>query len=300
MERSQLEYFVAIIEKGGFTAAADALGLSQPSLSNSIKALERELGAQLLHRLPRGVRMTAAGEVFAETARTIIAEFERARLEVRAAQEVVSGTVDVITLPGLILDPLAGMIGTFREQHPRGFVRVHPAEQIGQVYKAVACGEAELGISDVGGSNEHRLMSHLICQQELMALVPPAHPLSRATVVSLEELMETEVVTGPPGTLARGLLEVEARRFGRSFQPAVEVGPRASALYFVLAGAGVGLLPRPIAELGAAAGAVPVAISPSQSRSVYLIHRSAALSPAAAALYRIALSRRVATQSASA
>src|SRR5205085_12491349 len=60
----QLEYFVAIAEEGSFTRAAERLFVAQPSLSQQMKSLERELGGQLLERLPKGVRLTAAGKVF--------------------------------------------------------------------------------------------------------------------------------------------------------------------------------------------------------------------------------------------
>src|SRR5947209_4175210 len=62
MNLRQLEYFVAIAERGSLTAAAEALLVSQPSLSQQVRALERELGGQLVERLPRGVRLTAAGQ----------------------------------------------------------------------------------------------------------------------------------------------------------------------------------------------------------------------------------------------
>jgi len=61
MERRQLEYFLAVIDHGGFTSAATALHVSQPALSAAVKSLEKDLGALLFHRLPRGVRLTAAG-----------------------------------------------------------------------------------------------------------------------------------------------------------------------------------------------------------------------------------------------
>ncbi|MGH3631406.1 MAG: LysR family transcriptional regulator, partial [Sciscionella sp.] len=72
MERRQLEYFLAVVDHGGFTAAATELHVAQPSLSHSIKTLERELGAELFHRLPRGVRLTSAGEALVAHARRVL------------------------------------------------------------------------------------------------------------------------------------------------------------------------------------------------------------------------------------
>ena len=64
MNLRQLQYFVAIADEGSFTRAAERLFVAQPSLSQQIKRLERELGGQLLERLPNGVRLTAAGTAF--------------------------------------------------------------------------------------------------------------------------------------------------------------------------------------------------------------------------------------------
>lgn len=107
MERRQLEYFLAVIDAGGFTAAAAAQHVSQPGLSHAIKTLERELGAALFHRLPRGARLTAAGEVLAESARRIVRETEIARARVADVAGVVIGRLDLVALPGLLVAPLA-------------------------------------------------------------------------------------------------------------------------------------------------------------------------------------------------
>lgn len=114
--------------------------------------------------------------------------------------------------------------------------------------------------------------------------MPSSHKLAGCPVVTPAQLMATEVITGPPGTLGRDMLDREARRQGRSFTPTVEVGLRGSALFFVLANAGVAILPRPFADLAGAGRAVAVPIVPSQVRRAFPIHRNAALSPTANAL----------------
>src|SRR5215475_6943525 len=124
VERRQLEYFVAVIDHGGVTAAATALHVSQPALSAAIKMLEKDLGAMLFHRLPRGVRLTDAGAEFAESARVIIREFGTARARVEAVAGLIAGQLDVISLPGMVLDPLAPAIGQFRQRHPKVRVRI--------------------------------------------------------------------------------------------------------------------------------------------------------------------------------
>ncbi|MQA07897.1 MAG: LysR family transcriptional regulator [Pseudonocardiaceae bacterium] len=79
MEHRQLEYFLSVVDHGGCTAATQTLHVAQPSLSHSIKVLEHELGADLFHRPPRGVRLTAAGEALIASARRTLREMETAR-----------------------------------------------------------------------------------------------------------------------------------------------------------------------------------------------------------------------------
>ena len=72
MNLRQLQYLVAIADEGSFTRAAERLLVAQPSLSQQIKSLERELGGQLLERLPNGVRLTTAGKAFMPDARRLV------------------------------------------------------------------------------------------------------------------------------------------------------------------------------------------------------------------------------------
>ena len=83
MERRQLEYFIAVVEHGGFTAAALALHVAQPSLSHAIRALEREFGGSLFHRLPHGVVLTAAGEALVRPAQQVLRDLSTAGSLVR-------------------------------------------------------------------------------------------------------------------------------------------------------------------------------------------------------------------------
>ena len=87
MEFRQLRYFLAIAEEKSFSRAAERLHVSQPPLSTQIKSLEDELGVQLLDRTNRGVSLTAAGAVFFEEARAILARLEHARTRTRQARD---------------------------------------------------------------------------------------------------------------------------------------------------------------------------------------------------------------------
>lgn len=83
MSLSQLEYFVAVAEKGNVGRAADRVRVAQPALSRQIRALESELGTPLFERTPRGMTLLPAGAKFLAHARSILSEVERARESVK-------------------------------------------------------------------------------------------------------------------------------------------------------------------------------------------------------------------------
>jgi DNA-binding transcriptional LysR family regulator len=284
LERRQLEYFLAVIDHGGFTAAGTALRVSQPALSAAVKALEKDVGAMLFHRLPRGVKLTDAGAELAGSARVIMRELDTARARVDAVTGLIAGRLDMISLPGLLLDPLAPVIGRYRRQHPRVRVRVVQAESPEDVRDAVRAGEAELGLTDEVEPADRDVAGELVAEQELVAVLPPGSPPPPGGVLPLDALLAMDLVTGPPGTAIRDMLSRAVAGRGAKVTPAVEVTPRGSALYLAMAGAGVAILPRPVAELGLPHGIVIASLRPRQVRQAYLLRRAAPLSPAARAI----------------
>jgi DNA-binding transcriptional LysR family regulator len=88
MELRQIRYFVAVAEEQHFSRGAQRVGIEQSPLSRAIHALEQDLGVRLLERSTRGSKLTSAGEVFLQHARTIIASADRARLAVQATAKI--------------------------------------------------------------------------------------------------------------------------------------------------------------------------------------------------------------------
>lgn len=95
MDVRQLRYFVNVVEAGSFTAASHQLRIAQPSLSQHVIALEKELGIKLLEREARGVRLTTSGSTFLEHARTVLRDLERAREAVAATGTDIVGRVAI-------------------------------------------------------------------------------------------------------------------------------------------------------------------------------------------------------------
>src|ERR1700704_2496415 len=123
MELRQLEYVLAVLDEGSFTAGADVVGVSQPSLSEGIRRLETELGVRLFDRIGRAVAVTDAGRAFEGPARRMIRERAVALDAVGAVRELDTGTLDLVALPTLAVDPLAALVGRVRTLHPGVVIR---------------------------------------------------------------------------------------------------------------------------------------------------------------------------------
>lgn len=124
MQLHQLRYFVAVAETRHFTHAADNVGITQPSLSKQIHALEADLGAPLFERIRGDIRLTAAGEVLLPLARRILADTETARREVQELIGLRRGRVRLGATPSLITSLAPEVLRQFRDAHPAVEVRV--------------------------------------------------------------------------------------------------------------------------------------------------------------------------------
>ncbi len=291
MELRQVEYVVAVAEHGTFTQAAHSIPVSQPALSQGIQSLERELGAELFARVGRSVRRTAAGDAFLDPARRLLREARSVRAAVAAVAGLEQGQLDVVCLPTLAVDPMVALVGRFRHHHPGITVRVREPEDTGSLTDLVASGEAELGLAElpvtVPGLTGERLLD-----QEIMVVCPPGTllPGKGRRRVGLEVVNRHPLVATPVGTSTRRLAEDALGEAHLRPEIAVETEHREAIVPLVMAGAGVALLPEPMARRAAAMGAVVARLDPPLRRHVGLIRRAAGtLSPAAQVFRRLAL-----------
>src|SRR6266852_1752732 len=149
MELRQLEYAVAVIDHGGFTRAAAALYVSQPSLSQGVANLETELGTALFHRVGRKVILTAAGEAFAEPARQLLRDARTIRETVEAVSGLRAGSLDLVALPTLAVEPAARLVAAFRRAYAQVAVRLVEPEDVDALLSLVRDGRCELGLAEL-------------------------------------------------------------------------------------------------------------------------------------------------------
>lgn len=145
----QLECLVRVADEGSFTLAAELMGFTQPALSHQIRALEQEAGGSLIERLPRSVRLTAAGRAMLPHARAALLSADRALAGARASNGLTQGELHVSTVYSIGLGVLPPVLRTWRREHPDILVRLFEHSHADQMRTAVLAGEADLAIGPI-------------------------------------------------------------------------------------------------------------------------------------------------------
>ncbi|MFD4632356.1 LysR family transcriptional regulator [Streptomyces sp. NPDC058284] len=288
MDIRQLEYFLAIVDSGGFNRAATTLYVSQPSLSQAVRALERDLGSELFHRIGRRAVLTEAGRALIEPAREAVRSLETARASVASVHELHTGRLDVASMPSQAVEPLTTLIRAFSSRHPGVVVALKAAFTTRDVIEAVRTGTVELGLlASAGPLPEKEVTALSLGQQRFVLLVPAGDPLAGRRSVASEELAGRRLIVGQPGTGMRDYVD-SLRKQGIEFSVAAEIEHRVALLPLVLAGVGLAVVTESWRELARQAGASVLDIEPATALQIGLVSRRGLLSPAAVAFLDIA------------
>jgi DNA-binding transcriptional LysR family regulator len=287
MELRQVEYVLAVVDRGSFTRAAAAMEVSQPSLSDGIRRLEAELDVRLFHRLGRSVELTDAGRAFVGPARQLARDRDAVLAAVAAVRGLDAGTLDFVALSTLAADLLGRLVGSFREAHPGIEVRIAAPDDLAAVDAMVLDGRCELGLTELPPRREE-LVSVVLERQEIMAVCPPGTRLPAPGRLPIARLRELPLVMTPRGLSIRDLLDRALATAGVEPVIAVETSQREAIAPLVLGGAGASFLPAGLAAPLADQGAVVARLVPTLTRTVGLVHRPAPLTPAARAFVELA------------
>ena len=291
MDLRRLEIFAKVAELGSFSRAAEALSLTQPTVSEHVRALDDELGAQLLDRLGRGAMPTRAGEVLLGYARRMLALSREARQALDRLQGRMSGELVIggSTIPGEYVLP--ALIGQFKLKYPD----ISLCLLIGssrQVSEWVDEGRVEVGV--VGARPAPRtLVARELMEDELVVVVPADHPWSgtgqvRLADVEQEPLLVRERGSGSREARDRGL--AEAGTGLARFRVVGELGSTQAIKQAVRAGVGVALISRRAVEDECRAGLLScLRVRDLRfARAFYLVtHRDRSRSPLAEAFVEL-------------
>jgi len=281
------EYFVAVVDHGGITKAANALYIAQPSLSQAIRGLEREVGAQLFDRSGRQLVLTEAGRTFEVSARRVLHDVELAREQVEAVRELRAGRLQIAAVADLTLHPLPGLVRDLRDAHPSVEVRIRDAGSPAGVVADVRQGEAELGLTTLPVKAEALTVHRLRSQRMVLAMTPDLadglpHQVPQAMLPRLPLLRETD------DALAALLLDPS---YAEPAGPGgLRIGLRQVLWELTMTGAGIAVLPEGFVRTQMADRVVALELDPPLRRDVGLVYRADQLSPAAEAFVQVAAS----------
>lgn len=252
VELTALRYFKVIAAEQHMTRAAERLGVTQPALSSAVRKLEAELGAALLDRTGRGVRLTEAGRVFLEHAEASVQSADRAVLAVRELMGLERGAVSIgggATAIGCLLPPV---VRAFRAAHPQ--IRVYLREAgSAAVAEAVLSGALDLGFVTlpvtIPGARDLLTVAEL--DDELVLIVPAttsdspgASGLAARKTFRWVDIAREPVIGFEAGSAVRRLVDDAAMAHGVALNVVMELRSIDGIQRMVAQGVGIGFVSR--------------------------------------------------------
>lgn len=215
-----LRYVDEVARIGSIRQAAERLHVAPSAVNRRIQDIEEELGTPIFERLPRGMRLTAAGELFVRYIRDRGAELDRVRSEIEELQSLRRGRVRLVASQALAPRFLPAAIAAFRETHPLVAFDARIGDHV-QAADALRSLETELALV-FNLAPESDIERIDVVEQKLMAVMHAKHPLARTPGLRLRQCVDYPVVLPNRDTGGRQLLERFLARSSIRFQPMVE------------------------------------------------------------------------------
>lgn len=250
MDLKSLEYFVAVVDAGSFSAAAVVLNLTQPTLSRQVALLEADLGQRLLVRTGRGVTATEAGDALLVHARAMLASAQRARESLRELQGSPGGRVLVGLPPRVALGLSARLVQRFRERLPRAVISVSEGLSL-HLREWLIAGRLDLALLFDPPPSPQLAYETLL--HEPLLLVAPAQGATSPQLpqrVSLAALANHPMVLPSAPNAIRSVVDTALQPRRISLQVVAEVGAVQTVLSLVAQGVGCTILPESALLLG--------------------------------------------------
>lgn len=286
MDIRQLSMLVEVVRQNGFSAAAETLFATQPTISKAIRQLEDEIGEVLLERSRQGVRLTPAGQIVYRRALALLGERQDMLRELEELRGLRRGELH-LGLASLGSDILfAPVFARFRQLHPQ--IELHVLERGSEALEeSLRAGEIELAASLLPVADD--LQWQPVRTEPLVALLPRDHSLANAASLQLQDLAEVPFVLFEKGFLLNRHIIRACQARGFSPREVTRSGQPDFIVALVAAGLGVALLPRMIASARPRANVVIVPLDEPELdwKMVLAWRRGGYLSAAAQAWLRL-------------
>jgi DNA-binding transcriptional LysR family regulator len=248
MELRHLQHFLAVAEEQSFTRAAQRVHIVQSALSTSIRALEDELHAKLFVRGARLVRLTPAGRAFLATARETLRVLDAGRETIADIEGLRAGSLSLGTVHSLpaFLD-LPSLIARFHALNPGIEVRLRQGDSA-SLLEQVQNGRLDLAFLPLLDPPDDIFTAVIACEDMVVATTPD-HPLAKREGVLLRELLNYPFVDFEVGWGTRPLVDRAFAQAGIQRRTVFDVTDIETLIDLIAQGLGIGLLPRPLAEM---------------------------------------------------
>jgi DNA-binding transcriptional LysR family regulator len=252
MNFGHLAVFDAVARTLSVSRAGEMLMVSQPAVSKQLAQLERSLKTLLVDRLPRGVRLTAAGELLASYARRIFSMAEEAQLAIGELAGLSRGRLVVAATTTIGVYWLPSILAKFRRLHPNIELRmeVQPSTTIARLLLE---GAIDLGLVESAVADD-RIEAKVFMRDRMIAITGRNGPLSHKRQVSPTELCRAPFVVREVGSGTKSLVEKALTERGLKITPAMSLGSTEAIKRAVMEGVGVAMVSKLAVGLELAAG----------------------------------------------
>ena len=254
LQDTTLRYFLEVAQSGSLTEASARLHVAASALSRQIAGLEAQLGTPLFERHPRGMVLTAAGEILAVHARRTVLDAERALGEIGALQGLRAGQVRLATSDAFANELVPRLCVEFQRTYAGVQLSVI-ALPTAQVPDAVRSGAADIGLCF--SRAPHKDIDVAYRQSApVLALLPPGHPLTSAGSVTLAQMAAYPLALPPAETTVRQMIDIVCSRQGLQLSAVLISNHAKTVLNFVAHGGGLSVASEIAARHLVAAGAI--------------------------------------------
>lgn len=250
METRHLRHFLAVVDHGSVSRAAEWLGIAQPALSQSLARMEKELGVRLFDRSRRGAEPTAAARAMLEDVRVSVARIDAAASLARDVAGGSAGRLTVGLVSSALFEVLPRALRALRREAPGVRVVLREMSNAEQA-EALQNGEIDIGLMHTPVAVGGRMRERLLLRDRLVAAVPDGFATADDGMVGLAEIAEAGLVLYPQAQLPvlyAGIMDA-MRRAGLDAVVAQEANRTLTVLACVAGGCGVALLPSWIRSL---------------------------------------------------
>lgn len=281
---NRLRLFLAVVEHGGVRRAADAIGISQPAVSQAIQALEAEVGLALLERVGRAVRPTPAGLTLVEHGRRVMAEAVATRDAVDALKGLSRGSLALGASTTLGIYVLPEPLGVFHQRYPEIALSLNVANTR-DILAQLRDGRLDLALVE-GSVPYDDLEATAFLADELIAIVPPHSPFAGHALLSASDLASAPFLMREVGSGTREVVDRALVAWGIVPNVMMELGHTEAIKRAVEAGLGISILSRLTVAREIADGRLvtrPLAVGDVRRNFLLVQRRSSRLSPASQA-----------------